>query len=311
MCNVAVILLALVVFWGNYTILVTCAIAYSYGLRHAFDIDHIAAIDNMTRKFIAEKKNPNFLGLNFSLGHSSIVLLSSFFLALSGLTLKDEIFRFKDIGGKIGTFVSAVVLLGLGVVNLMTLRQTVRTYQAHKIGSPPDEKSISAGMGWFSRVIRRLFDKVDTSYKMYMVGFLFGLGFDTATEVGVLGIAFTGAHHDISIWAIMIFPLLFTVGMTLADAADNLLMVKIYSWGAQGTLRRMRYSICLLGISVALAFGIGAVQAMSFLSDLVGEGVFADTVETVADIVAPLGIAVVVLFVVVWAFFRRKNTKRL
>ncbi|PAF51779.1 hypothetical protein BKH43_00655 [Helicobacter sp. 13S00401-1] len=304
--NIAMLIIAFIVFAGNWTIIATCALAYSYGLRHAFDIDHITAIDNMTRKFIAQKKNPKYLGLMFSLGHSTIVVIASFLLALSGLALKDKVMAFSDIGGIIGTFTSAAVLLGLGFVNAYTLRNSVRQYKEHKAGKPVEVSMPYQGRSFISRAIYKLFNKIDKSYKMYIVGFLFGLGFDTATEVGLLGISFAGAQNHMSVWAIMIFPFLFVAGMTLLDSMDNLLMVKVYTWGKLGTLRRMKYNISMLSISVTLAFVVGIMQTFNLISLFTGDDAFARTMDVVGNVMAPMGIGILVLFVIIWIVFAQK-----
>ncbi|PAF45814.1 HoxN/HupN/NixA family nickel/cobalt transporter [Helicobacter sp. 11S02629-2] len=309
--NIVMLVLAFIVFAGNWTILATCALAYSYGLRHAFDIDHITAIDNMTRKFISQNKNPRYLGLMFSMGHSTIVVVASFLLALSGLALKDKVMAFSDVGGIIGTLTSAVVLLGLGFVNLYTLKNTVHQYKECKAGKPLEVHMPYQGRSFISRAIYRLFSKIDKSYKMYIVGFLFGLGFDTATEVGLLGISFAGAQSHMSVWAIMIFPFLFVAGMTLLDTIDNLLMVGIYSWGTIGTLKRMKYNISMLSVSVTLAFVVGIMQIFNLISLFTGDDAFARTMDIVGNVMAPMGIGILILFVLIWMFFaRRMRAKR-
>jgi len=194
----------------------TAILAYTFGLRHAFDADHIAAIDNVVRKLMQEGNQPSSAGFFFSLGRSTIVLLTSIAIAATAAALKDRLDAFRDIGGVIGTSVSALFLLLIGIANLFILRGVwkvfTRARRGHKIVGE-DLDALLAGRGLLARVFRPIFGVVSRSRHMYPIGFLFGLGFDTATEIGLLGISATQAARGMPVWMILVFPALFTAGM--------------------------------------------------------------------------------------------------
>ena len=174
------------------TLLGIAFLAYSFGLRHAFDADHIAAIDNVVRKLMQEGKQPYSVGFFFSLGHSTIVILATVAIAATAAAMKSRLDDFHDIGGVIGTTVSALFLLVIGLANLFILRGIWSAFARARRGEKivdEDLDALLAGRGLLARLFRRVFSVVSRSWHMYPVGFLFGLGFDTATEIGLLGIA--------------------------------------------------------------------------------------------------------------------------
>jgi high-affinity nickel-transport protein len=218
--NIAAWAWALAEFGRQPVLLGTVVLAYVFGLRHAFDADHIAAIDNVVRKLMHDGKKPFSVGFFFSLGHSSIVVLASALLAVSATLLRGPFEQFHEVGGVIGTLVSAFFLLVIGLANLVVLRGIWAAFGRVKAGAKVGEEELDellAGRGLLSRLFRPLFTMVGRSWHMYPIGFLFGLGFDTATEIGLPGISATQASSGMSFWTILIFPALFTAGMALVD----------------------------------------------------------------------------------------------
>jgi high-affinity nickel-transport protein len=267
--NVAAWALALVVFHAYPTTLSLCFLAYGLGLRHAVDADHIAAIDNVTRKLMQENRRPVAVGLFFSLGHSTIVVLMSLLVAEGTGYVKNHFPEFQAVGGIVGTSVSAFFLLLIAVVNLFIFLEVFKRFQAARKGSPGEEDALQdmlSGSGWLARVLRSLFRLVGESWHMYFVGFLFGLGFDTATEIALLGIAATQAAQQAPIWSIMVFPLLFTSGMCLLDTTDGVVMLGAYGWAFVKPMRKLFYNMTITLVSFVIAFLIGSLEALNVLA---------------------------------------------
>ncbi len=223
----------------------TATLAYSFGLRHAFDADHIAAIDNVTRKLMQEGKRPVAVGLFFSLGHSTIVVGLSVAIAVTATALQSQFDTFKTVGGVVGTLVSALFLFAIAFANILVLISFYRTFRTVKKGGRFVEEDLDlllANRGLLGRLFRRFFRVIECSWQMYPLGVLFGIGFDTATEVGLLGISATQASQGLSIWSILVFPALFTAAMTLIDTTDSILMLGAYGWAfvkSSAGLRRL------------------------------------------------------------------------
>ena len=231
--NVAAWLWSVAAFHNYPVLLGAAALAYSFGLRHAFDADHIAAIDNVTRKLMQKGRRPVGVGLFFSLGHSTIVVALTIAIAIATTTLQDRFDAFKSFGGVVGTLVSAMFLFAIAVANVIVLASVWRTFQTVKRGGRLFEEDLDlalANRGLLGRLFRRFFRLIERSWQMFPLGVLFGLGFDTATEVGLLGISATQASQGLSIWSILVFPALFTAGMTLLDTTDSILMLGAYGW---------------------------------------------------------------------------------
>lgn len=206
---------------SHYThLLSTAALAYSLGLRHALDADHISAIDLMTRRLIATGQRPVTVGTFFSLGHSTIVIVTSVVVAATAAGISDKFDRFSNVGGIIGTSVSAAFLIVLGLLNLYILYKLVVQLR-RVIRMQPEEEANEAwnvqGGGVLFRILKRMFKLIDRPWKMYPLGILFGLGFDTSSEVALLGISSIQGAKGTSIWLILVFPILFTAGMALID----------------------------------------------------------------------------------------------
>jgi len=295
---------AFVAFDDRPTLLGTAFLAYTFGLRHAFDADHIAAIDNVVRKLMREGKQPYSVGFFFSLGHSTIVVLASVAIAATAAALKDLLDAFHDVGGVIGTAVSALFLLIIGVANLFILKSVwVIFSRARRGGKIVDEDldALLAGRGFMARIFRPIFGVVRRSWHMYPIGFLFGLGFDTATEIGLLGISATQAAQGMSVWTILVFPALFTAGMSIMDTTDSVLMTGAYGWAFINPIRKLWYNLTITAASVVVALFIGGVEALGLIGDkLKLQGGFWNAVGSLNGNFGNLGFGVVGIFIGAW-----------
>jgi high-affinity nickel-transport protein len=303
--NIVVWIMAWMAFADHPALLGTAFLAYMFGIRHAFDADHIAAIDNVVRKLMGEGKAPYSVGFFFSLGHSSIVILASLIIAITANAMQGPLAEFREVGSVIGTSVSAFFLLLIGIANLLIFKGIWQAFTKARRGKPIVEEDLDtllAGRGLLARVFRRLFGVVSRSWHMYPIGFLFGLGFDTATEIGVLGISAAQATSGMSYWTIMIFPALFTVGMSLMDTADSALMTRAYGWAYVKPMRKLWYNLTITAASVVAAVFIGGVEAIGLIGeklDLSG-GLWAVAAH-LNDNLANFGYAVVGIFIASWA----------
>jgi high-affinity nickel-transport protein len=289
----------------DYPVLLgTSFLAYSFGLRHAVDADHIAAIDNVTRKLMQEGKQPVSVGFFFSLGHSTIVFGLSAVVAATAVAIKnnfDSIERFGDIAG---TLISAFFLLAIAVMNILILAGVVRTFRRVKAGGvyvDEDLNLLLARRGFFGRVFRGLFRLVDHSWQMYPVGVLFGLGFDTATEVGLLGISAAEASKGLPIWSIMVFPALFAAGMALIDTTDSILMLGAYGWAFARPLRKLFYNITITAVSVLVALIVGGLETLGLIQgELNLTGPFWDPIASLNNNFGTLGYVIIGIFMASW-----------
>ncbi|ORY63407.1 Ni2+-Co2+ transporter transition metal uptake transporter [Pseudomassariella vexata] len=285
-----------------YPAMITPAVlSYTLGLRHALDADHISAIDLMTRRLIASGQRPVTVGTFFSLGHSTIVIITCIVVAATSGALRDRFENFQYIGGIIGTSVSAafLILLCLGngwvLYRLVTrLRQVLREPDPHHPDGEEDEGGEDRaamdlqleGAGFMANVFRKVFRVVDRPWKMYPLGVLFGLGFDTSSEIAILGIASIQAAQGTSLWVILIFPILFTAGMCLLDTTDGALMMSLYTSKAfaRDTVAILYYSIVLTGITIFVSAFIGIIQVLSLVQNVAEpEGSFWDGVSAISD----------------------------
>ena len=304
--NIAAWLWALAAF-RNYPILLgTAMLAYTFGLRHAFDADHIAAIDNVTRKLMQEGKRPVAVGFFFSLGHSTIVVLLSIAIAITATALQSRFDSFTSIGGVIGTLVSAMFLFAIAIANILVLISIYRTFRAVKNGGRFVEEDLDLMLsqrGFMGRLLRRFFHLIERSWHMYPLGVLFGLGFDTATEVGLLGISATQAAQGLSIWSILVFPALFTAGMSLMDTTDSILMLGAYGWAFVKPIRKLYYNLTITAVSVIIAVVVGALEVLNLIGvrlGLSGGGGFWGAIGAINDNFGALGYIIVGIFVVSW-----------
>jgi high-affinity nickel-transport protein len=292
------------VFHSYPLLLATAAIAYGVGLRHAVDADHIAAIDNVTRKLMQEGKRPLGGGFFFSLGHSTIVVAASLVIALTASSLQQRFPGLITIGGVIGTLVSVLFLFAIALINIVVLAEVFRLFRGARKGQSYADEELDAFLarrGLIGRLLRALFSLISRSWHMYLLGFLFGLGFDTATEIGLLGVSAAEASKGLSIWSILIFPALFTAGMSLVDTSDGILMVGAYGWAFRNPLRKLYYNLTITGISVVVAVLVGAIEALGLIADKIE---FAAGAHNIIDIAvsnfAELGYLVIGIFAASW-----------
>ena len=303
--NAAAWLWALLAFRHYPLLLGTALLAYGFGLRHAVDADHIAAIDTVTRKLMQEGKRPLGVGLAFSLGHSTIVIAATVGIAITALKLHDRFDSFKAIGGTIGTVVSALFLLVLAIVNLTILHDVWRRYRhasQHDTTASMNPVADAPGpTGLLTRALRPVFRVVTKSWHMYPVGVLFGLGFDTATEIGLLAIAAAEAGKGLPLWSILVFPALFTAGMTLVDSTDNVLMVHAYGWAMDDPKRKLVYNASITFVSAVVALAIGGIEALGLLQDRLSlSGGVWDSIGSLNDHFGALGYGIVATFAACW-----------
>ena len=295
---------AFIAFHRFPVLLGTAFLAYSFGLRHAVDADHIAAIDNVTRKLMHQGKRPVGVGLMFSLGHSTIVIVGSIAIAATALALQHRIDAVREIGGVIGTLVSALFLFGIAIVNLVVLQSVLRTFMRVRKGAPYVEEDFDlllGNRGFLSRLFRPMFNLIKSSWHMYPLGLLFGLGFDTATEIGLLGISAAEASKGLSLWSVLVFPILFAAGMSLVDSTDNVLMLGAYGWAFVKPIRKLYYNITITSVSVVVALAVGGIEALGMLAGQFHlTGGFWAMVGTLNDHFGLVGYGIIVLFAVSW-----------
>jgi nickel/cobalt transporter (NiCoT) family protein len=295
---------ALVTFQHYPVLLGTALLAYGFGLRHAVDADHIAAIDNVTRKLMQDGTRPVAVGLFFSLGHSTVVVLASVAIAATASTFKNRLDIFQGVGGVFGTVVSALFLLAIAAMNVVILGAVYRTFRRVKAGVPyvdQDLNMLLAGRGLLARLLRPMFRLIERSWHMYLLGFLFGLGFDTATEVGLLGISAAQAAQGMSIWSILVFPGLFTAGMALVDATDSILMLGAYGWAFVKPIRKLYYNLTITFLSVVVAAVVGSIEALGLAAAQFGfAGPFWNIIATLNSHFGMVGYLIIAIFVVSW-----------
>ena len=294
---------AFVQFGGRPVLLETALLAYLFGLRHAVDADHIAAIDNVVRKLMQEGQKPLAVGLFFSLGHSTVVALATVAVAASAATLQTRFEAFRSVGSIIGTGVSALFLFAIAASNLVILAgvwQSFRNARGGKI-APQDLDSLLVVRGVLERVFRALFRLVSKSWHMYPLGFLFGVGFDTATEIGLLGVSSAQVIQGMSLWSMLIFPALFAAGMVLVDTTDGVFMVGAYGWAFANPIRKLWYNLSITAVSVLAALMIGSIEVFALMADKLkfGGSVWIVIGELNASL-GTIGFAVVFMFAACW-----------
>jgi nickel/cobalt transporter (NiCoT) family protein len=303
--NVAAWVWAAMAFRHFPVLLGTALLAYSLGLRHAVDADHIAAIDNVTRKLMQQGRRPVAVGFMFSLGHSTIVVLGAAALAGTALALQHHYLeRVKNIGAVVGTSVSAFFLLAIAAINLIILRSIYRAFVRVRQGQPYTEEDFDlllGNRGFLARLFRPVFQMINRSWHMYPLGVLFGLGFDTATEIGVLGISAAEASKGLSFWSILAFPVLFAAGMCLIDTTDNILMLGAYGWAFVKPIRKLYYNMTITSVSVIVALVIGGVETLGLLGGQFHlRGRFWDGIAVLNENFGTLGFFIVGLFIFSW-----------
>ncbi|KAK4185370.1 high-affinity nickel-transport protein-domain-containing protein [Podospora australis] len=297
-------------------------LSYTLGLRHALDADHISAIDLMTRRLIASGQKPVSVGTFFSLGHSTVVIVTCIAVAATANAVRDKFDDFERIGGIIGTSVSGAFLIILCIGNgwilwrlVKRLRQVLAEERERRVGESINEVDMLdadgaavgqmhqiEGIGFLSNVFRKVFKVVDRPWKMLPLGILFGMGFDTSSEIAILGIASVHATEGTSLWVILIFPILFTAGMCMVDTTDGALMMALYTNKAfsRDVVAILYYSIVLTGITVFVAAFIGIIQILSLIDHVAEpEGTFWDGVGAIGDHYEIIGGCICGLFLLV------------
>jgi len=295
---------AIIAFGGQPALIGTAFLAYALGLRHAVDADHIAAIDNVVRKLMQDGRHPLSVGLFFALGHSTVVILATIAIAATATALQARFGDVQKIGSMIGATVSAAFLLAIAAVNLVVLAGVWRSFRRVRRGeciAPEDLQSLTAGGGMLARLFRTLFRVVSRSWHMYPLGFLFGLGFDTASEIALLGISATHVAKGMPVWSMLVFPALFTSGMALVDTTDGVLMVGAYGWAFSNPIRKLWYNLTVTAVSVVVALLIGGIEALGLVSDrLELEGPFWGAIRDLNGSLGGAGFVVIAAFVLCW-----------
>jgi nickel/cobalt transporter (NiCoT) family protein len=280
--------------------------AYALGMRHAFDADHIAAIDNTTRKLMAEDKRPVSIGFWFSLGHSSVVFGLCVLLTLGVRTLagqvEDDSSTLQTVTGVIGTTVSGLFLFAIGIINLMVLIGIIKVFRKMR-GGEFDEQELEDHLnnrGLLNRILGRVTRAITRPWQMYPTGLLFGLGFDTATEVSLLVLAGGAAAFALPWYAVLTLPILFAAGMSLLDTIDGCFMNFAYGWAFSKPVRKVYYNITITGLSVAVALVIGSIELVSVLVEKTG--IDSGPLAAMASLdLNYVGYAIVAFFFVAWA----------
>ena len=282
-------------------------LAYTFGLRHAFDADHISAIDNTTRKLLQSGRKPVGVGFFFSLGHSTVVFLIAVALGLAVKWIVQGVVsdggQLRSVGGVVGTSVSGMFLLLIGVLNLVVLIDIIRVYRKMRRGEYDrdglEHELISGGL--MTRFFGPIFRVINHSWQMYPVGFLFGLGFDTASEVALLAVSAGAAAQGLPFAAVVSLPLIFAAGMSLMDTADGAFMSTAYSWAFASPIRKVYYNLTVTSLSVFVALFVGSVEMSQILIQVLhlDGAVFAAIAGF--DLIGNAGYFIVAAFVLTWA----------
>ena len=302
--NALVWIWAFIALRDNAVLFGSAFLAYTFGLRHAVDADHIAAIDNSTRKLMQQGRRPVGVGLYFSLGHSAVVVLMSIAVGFATAQVSSRFEDLKAVGGIVSTSASALFLFLLAIFNIIVLVSVYRTFQAVRRGEPFSEDDFDIllnSRGLLARLFRPLFKMVTKSWHLSPIGFLFGLGFDTATEVALFGISATQAANGASFGTLLVFPALFTAGMSLVDTTDGVLMLGAYGWAFLKPIRKLYYNLTITAVSVVVAVLIGGIETLGLLGDTLKlDGPFWDLIRSLNDNFRMLGYAIIGVFAASW-----------
>lgn len=243
-------------------------VAYMFGLRHAFDADHIAAIDDTVRYMLQKGEKPLGIGFFFSLGHSTIVLGLAIGITFAAAAIKRDLPAMQNVGGLIGASVSGTFLWIIGIINLLVLLDILKIWRQAKTGKHSHRhlEELLAKRGFINRLFGgRLQKFINHSWQMYPVGFLFGLGFDTASEVGLLAMTAGASAGNLPVPAVLSLPILFAAGMSMMDTSDGVLMCKAYNWAFINPLRKIFYNITTTSLSIGVALVIGTIELLQVL----------------------------------------------
>lgn len=283
-------------FWG------LGLLAYSLGLRHAFDADHIAAIDNTVRKLVHQNKQSYGVGFYFSLGHSTVVFLMAIFVSITVKWAKIKLPFLEAIGGKVGSVVSGSFLILIAVFNLLILISLYRSLKTMKETALNEEQfnKILMARGFLSRILQPFFKCINHSWQMYPIGFLFGLGFDTATEIALIALSASTAQSGVHTIGIIALPILFASGMNLMDTTDSVMMSGAYTWAFDTPVRKAYYNLTVTIISVLAAFLIGSIELIQVITSMAHtQGRIWSWIQKIDF--SWLGYGLVIAFLVIWS----------
>lgn len=301
--NIGAWLWAFSLFHARPIMLGTALLAWGLGLRHAVDADHIAAIDNVTRKLMQQGQRPITTGLWFAIGHSGIIAIASVAVALTASALSGMA-ALRQIGGTVATVASAGFLFAIAATNLIILRSVWKAFAHVRSGGAyvdDDMDLLLGGRGFLARLFRPMFRLVNRAWHMAPLGFLFGLGFDTATEVAILGLSGQQAAGGMAIGTLLVLPLLFAVGMALIDSVDGVVMLGAYEWAFVKPIRKLYYNITITLISAIVAIVIGGIEALALLGGKLGlTGWPWRAAASLGGQFNTLGFAIIGLFILCW-----------
>ena len=317
--NLAVWAWAVTAYRDHPVLLGTALLAYGFGLRHAVDADHIAAIDNVTRRLMQGGRQPVTVGLFFALGHSSVVVLASIAVALASSALNERFAEYRGLGAVLSTAISALFLLAIAALNLAMLRGIWRAFRRVRAGGPYVEATfdlLTGRGGLLARLFRPLFALMTTPWLMLPLGFLFGLGFDTATEVALLALSAEGAAQGLPLASVLVLPALFTAGMTLVDTTDGVLMLGAYGWAFLKPIRKIYYNLTVTFMSVLVALLVGGIETLGLIGDQFElTGPFWQVVGDLNGDFGSIGYLIIGLFALSWLgsvlIYRLKGYDRL
>ena len=302
--NVAAWIWSFAVFSNQPVLIGTAVLAYSLGLRHAIDADHIAAIDNVTRNLMQRGLRPVTVGFFFALGHSSVVMAASVAVAMTASAISEDMASYREIGGILGTSASALFLLIIAIANVIVLRGVYRAFRLSQRGGQVTEEQVDALLnqrGWLTRLFRPLFRFVSKSWHLYPIGLLFALGFGTASEVSLFGLS-AQASSSVSSSSLLIFPALFAAGMTLVDTTDGVLMLGAYGWAYRNPVRKLYYNVTITSVSVLVALLVGGIETLGLIAEQFGlRSAFWDAIVNLNSNFGVLGYEIVALFAISWA----------
>jgi high-affinity nickel-transport protein len=301
--NIGAWIWAFVAFHDKPVLLGVALVIYGLGLRHAVDADHIAAIDNVTRKLMQMKQRPVAVGFFFAMGHSAIVVFVAGMVAAAASMLAG-FQSLQAAGGTISIAVSALFLFAIAAMNILIFVSIYKSYRRVRAGATYVEEDLDVllnNRGFLARIFRPLFKLVTKSWHMFPLGFLFGLGFDTATEIAMFGVSAAQAAKGVPFAAIMVFPVLFAAGMSLIDTTDGVMMLGAYDWAFVKPMRKLYYNLTITLVSVVVAVLIGGIEVLGLLADqLKLKGGFWDVIGSLNDHFNDLGFAIIGIFILAW-----------
>jgi nickel/cobalt transporter (NiCoT) family protein len=301
--NIAIWVWAYLVFHDQPVLLGTAFLAYSFGLRHALDADHIAAIDNVTRKLVQSGERPVSVGFYFALGHSTVVLIAVLIVYWTASIASERLKQWQEVGEIISTCVSACFLFAIALINLLAMQDTYRALSRQK-RNPASSETVSpiVGQGIVSRLLRPLMKTLAKPIHMYPIGFLFGLGFETATEIALLQVSASSGAKGQSLMNVMVLPVLFAAGMTLVDSADGMIMAGAYNWAFINPIRKLYYNLTITFVSVVVGIVVGGIELIGLVKDKLNldGGWFWFTIGVLQDNFGAIGLAIVGVFILTW-----------